>query len=269
MEALSTRVRLRVAPGATRAGCRRPPRRGVEGARRRCRPKAVARTTRSSGCSPRLSSLPRDAVTLVSGHGARDKIVELDRPRPDADRAAPVLGRREGAPLTAIDTDRFREALLEERRRVEAAIENLHAETPGSLDRRERRGDGLRQPPRRHGHGDVRPRARLHARGELRACSRGYRCGAEADRGRAPSASARTAASRSRKSGSRHGRGRPSASTASASGSGVDRARSLARRRRPGRLGDRWADADLRPRNGGSARAGPQWLSLATVAIAA
>jgi RNA polymerase-binding protein DksA len=33
----------------------------------------------------------------------------------------------------AIDTDRFREALLEERRRVAAAIENLHAETPGSL----------------------------------------------------------------------------------------------------------------------------------------
>jgi RNA polymerase-binding protein DksA len=33
----------------------------------------------------------------------------------------------------AIDTDRFRTALLEERERVAAAIENLHAETPGSL----------------------------------------------------------------------------------------------------------------------------------------
>lgn len=33
----------------------------------------------------------------------------------------------------AIDTNRFQEALLEERQRVTAAIENLHAETPGSL----------------------------------------------------------------------------------------------------------------------------------------
>ena len=33
----------------------------------------------------------------------------------------------------AIETDRFRTALLEERERVAAAIENLHAETPGSL----------------------------------------------------------------------------------------------------------------------------------------
>jgi RNA polymerase-binding protein DksA len=33
----------------------------------------------------------------------------------------------------AIDTDPFRTVLLEERERVAAAIENLHAETPGSL----------------------------------------------------------------------------------------------------------------------------------------
>jgi RNA polymerase-binding protein DksA len=35
--------------------------------------------------------------------------------------------------VSAIDTDRFRDALLEERRRVEAAIANLHEENPGSL----------------------------------------------------------------------------------------------------------------------------------------
>ena len=35
--------------------------------------------------------------------------------------------------MSAIDTDLFREALLEERRLVAAAIENLHEETPGSL----------------------------------------------------------------------------------------------------------------------------------------
>ena len=34
----------------------------------------------------------------------------------------------------AIDSDRFREALTTERQRVEAAIEYLHAETPGSLE---------------------------------------------------------------------------------------------------------------------------------------
>jgi RNA polymerase-binding protein DksA len=35
--------------------------------------------------------------------------------------------------MSAIDTDRFREALLEERQRVEAAIQNLHDENPGTL----------------------------------------------------------------------------------------------------------------------------------------
>jgi DnaK suppressor protein len=35
--------------------------------------------------------------------------------------------------LTAIETDRFRETLLEARKRVEAAIQNLHDEHPGTL----------------------------------------------------------------------------------------------------------------------------------------
>jgi DnaK suppressor protein len=35
--------------------------------------------------------------------------------------------------VSAIETDRFREALLEERTRVEAAIQNLHDENPGTL----------------------------------------------------------------------------------------------------------------------------------------
>jgi DnaK suppressor protein len=35
--------------------------------------------------------------------------------------------------LNAIETDRFRETLLEERKRVEAAIQNLHDEHPGTL----------------------------------------------------------------------------------------------------------------------------------------
>lgn len=35
--------------------------------------------------------------------------------------------------MSAIDVDRFRELLLEERKRVEAAIQNLHDENPGTL----------------------------------------------------------------------------------------------------------------------------------------
>jgi YteA family regulatory protein len=35
--------------------------------------------------------------------------------------------------MSVVDTDRFREALLEERRRVEAALQNLHEENSGSL----------------------------------------------------------------------------------------------------------------------------------------
>jgi RNA polymerase-binding protein DksA len=35
--------------------------------------------------------------------------------------------------VTALDTDRFRKALLEERKRVQAAIQNLHDENPGTL----------------------------------------------------------------------------------------------------------------------------------------
>jgi RNA polymerase-binding protein DksA len=35
--------------------------------------------------------------------------------------------------VSAIDTDRFREALLQERARVLAAIENLHDENPGTI----------------------------------------------------------------------------------------------------------------------------------------
>ncbi len=35
--------------------------------------------------------------------------------------------------MSALEVDRFREALLEERKRVEAAIQNLHDENPGTL----------------------------------------------------------------------------------------------------------------------------------------
>ena len=35
--------------------------------------------------------------------------------------------------MTAIDTDRFKEMLVEERRRVQSAIENLHESHPGTI----------------------------------------------------------------------------------------------------------------------------------------
>jgi RNA polymerase-binding protein DksA len=35
--------------------------------------------------------------------------------------------------VSAIDTDRFREALTQERQRIQAALDNLHEENPGSI----------------------------------------------------------------------------------------------------------------------------------------
>jgi uncharacterized protein (TIGR00251 family) len=77
MEVLSTRVRLRVAPGATRAGVV-----GRHGEAWKVRVTAAPEGGRANEAVVRLLadtlSLPREAVTLVSGHGARDKIVELE-----------------------------------------------------------------------------------------------------------------------------------------------------------------------------------------------
>jgi uncharacterized protein len=76
MEAVSTRVRLRVSPGATRAGVV-----GRYGEAWKVRVAAPPEGGRANEAVVRLLadtlSLPREAVTLVSGHGARDKIVEL------------------------------------------------------------------------------------------------------------------------------------------------------------------------------------------------
>jgi hypothetical protein len=76
MEAVFTRVRLRVAPGATRAGVV-----GRHGDAWKVRVTAPAESGRANNAVVRLLAetleLPRTAVTLVSGHSARDKIVEL------------------------------------------------------------------------------------------------------------------------------------------------------------------------------------------------
>ena len=76
MKAVSTRVRLRVSPGANSAHVVRR-----HGEAWKVRVAAPAEGGRANEAVVRLLaetlSLSRDAVTLVSGHGARDKIVQL------------------------------------------------------------------------------------------------------------------------------------------------------------------------------------------------
>ena len=76
MDAVSTRLRLRVAPGASRAGIV-----GRHGDAWKVRVTAPPEGGRANDAVVRLLSetlsVPRDSVALVSGHGGRDKIVEL------------------------------------------------------------------------------------------------------------------------------------------------------------------------------------------------
>jgi uncharacterized protein len=76
MEAVSTRLRVRVSPGAKHAGVV-----GPHGEGWKVHVAAPAEGGRANEALLRLLSetlsVPRDAVTLVSGYGARDKIVEL------------------------------------------------------------------------------------------------------------------------------------------------------------------------------------------------
>jgi uncharacterized protein (TIGR00251 family) len=72
----STRLRLRVSPGAARAGVV-----GRHGEGWKIRVAAAPEAGRANDAVIRLLaealSLPRGAVTLVSGHSGRDKVVEL------------------------------------------------------------------------------------------------------------------------------------------------------------------------------------------------
>jgi uncharacterized protein (TIGR00251 family) len=76
MDAVSTRLRLRVSPGASRAGVI-----GRHGGAWKVRVAAPPEGGRANDAVVRLLaetlSVPRDAVRLVSGQSARDKIVEL------------------------------------------------------------------------------------------------------------------------------------------------------------------------------------------------
>ena len=72
----STRLRLRVAPGATRTGVV-----GRHGEAWKVRVAAPAEDGRANDAVVRLLAetlaVPRSSVELVSGHSARDKIVQL------------------------------------------------------------------------------------------------------------------------------------------------------------------------------------------------
>ncbi|HEY5057804.1 MAG TPA: DUF167 domain-containing protein [Gaiellaceae bacterium] len=76
MTAASTRVRLRVSPGAGRAEIV-----GRHGDAWKVRVTAAPEQGRANEAVLRLVAaalaVPRSALTLVSGHGGRDKIVEL------------------------------------------------------------------------------------------------------------------------------------------------------------------------------------------------
>jgi uncharacterized protein (TIGR00251 family) len=76
MQAVSTRVRLRVAPGSARPGVV-----GRHGDGWKVRVAAPAEGGRANDAVVRLLAealeVPRHDVTLVSGYGARDKVVSL------------------------------------------------------------------------------------------------------------------------------------------------------------------------------------------------
>ena len=165
----STRLQLRVSPGASRAGIV-----GRHGEAWKVRVAAAARgrpRERRGGAAAR-----RDARAAAAGR--RDRL----RPRrarqgrqPRRHRAgrgraaARCRGAHRGAQrgrMSAIDTESFRPLLEQERERIVSQIAHLHEENSRAWRTRSassRAADG--QPSRRHGVGHVRPRAGRGARG--------------------------------------------------------------------------------------------------------
>ena len=100
MKAVSTRLRVRVAPGAARAGVV-----GRHGDAWKIRVAAPPEGGRANDAVVRLLaetlSVSREAVTLVSGHGGRDKVVELTGVEPEqvehrlASASAPARSRKD------------------------------------------------------------------------------------------------------------------------------------------------------------------------------
>ncbi len=193
MTAETTRLRLRVSPGAGRTALV-----GRHGDAWKVRVTEAPERGRANEAVLRLLAetlaLPRTALTLVSGHGGREKIVELTGIGPALIErrlasAACDGPRQKGEAVTSIDTEQFRDALLEERKRVEHALATLRDEHPGSLDDEveEVAGDE-RQPPR------ARPRPRRSAaRSTTRSARTPSRCSPRSTPRSSASTTARTA----------------------------------------------------------------------------
>ena len=98
MSAASTRLRLRVSPGSGRAEIV-----GRHGDAWKVRVTAPPEHGRANEAVLRLVAdtlcVPRDAVSIVSGHGARDKIVELSG-------VGPALAERRLASASTPDRSR-------------------------------------------------------------------------------------------------------------------------------------------------------------------
>src|SRR6266702_6389453 len=98
MDAVSTRLRLRVSPGAARAGVV-----GRHGEAWKVRVTAPPEDGRANDAVLRLLAdvlaVPRGALTLVSGHSGRDKIIELAG-------VGPALAERRLSSASAAATDR-------------------------------------------------------------------------------------------------------------------------------------------------------------------
>jgi uncharacterized protein (TIGR00251 family) len=95
MEAVSTRLRLRVSPGASRPGVV-----GRHGAAWKIRVAAPAEDGRANEAVTTLLAsvlgVPRNSVVLRSGHGSRDKTVELEGlDLPEAERRLTTAAERQ------------------------------------------------------------------------------------------------------------------------------------------------------------------------------
>ena len=163
----TTRLRLRVSPGAGAHGARRPARRRVEGARHRgARARARERRRRAAARRAPRTSRARRSPSFPATR-SRDKVVELRRPRSAARQSG---GWRQT--MTTIDIDRFRSAAGGGAKRVEDAIENLHQENPGSLADETDEAPLPGQPHGRHRHRDASTaRWRARSRTTRRTCS--------------------------------------------------------------------------------------------------
>ncbi|HEX6662809.1 MAG TPA: DUF167 domain-containing protein [Gaiellaceae bacterium] len=95
MEAVSTRLRLRISPGASRPGVV-----GRHGAAWKIRVAAPPEDGRANDAVTTLLAsvlgVPRDAVVLRSGRGSRDKTVELQGlDLPEAERRLATAAERQ------------------------------------------------------------------------------------------------------------------------------------------------------------------------------